>query len=109
MLQISDKATEVIKQLQIKENKPDYGLRIGIRSGGCSGISYYFGFQAAPSENDNVLRINGIRIFIDQFSASMLRGAKLEYIEGIDGPGFVFDNPNVPQKKGCGCDSHSCA
>jgi iron-sulfur cluster assembly protein len=79
----------------------DKGLRLSVNGGGCSGLSYKMEFTAFK-EKDNVIEIDGIRIFIDPKSSIYLKGITLDYKSGLNGKGFVFENPNAKNTCGCG-------
>jgi len=100
---ITDKAAEEVKRI-INENKiPDgYGLRVGVKGGGCSGFTYTLGFDAAPRDADTVVELNGIKLFVDGKSLFYLSGTELDFTDGLNGKGFVFNNPNAAKTCGCG-------
>ena len=100
---ITDKASEEVKRI-INENKiPDgYGLRVGLKGGGCSGFTYTLGFDAAPRDADTVVELNGIKLFVDGKSLFYLSGTELDFTDGLNGKGFVFNNPNAAKTCGCG-------
>ena len=79
----------------------DY-VRVGVKSGGCSGLSYDLSFDAAIAENDQVFEDNQVRIVVDKKSFLYLVGTILEYSGGLNGKGFVFNNPNAQRTCGCG-------
>jgi iron-sulfur cluster assembly protein len=100
---ITDKASEEVKRI-ISENKiPDgYGLRVGVKGGGCSGFTYTLGFDAAPRDADTVVELNGVKLFVDGKSLFYLSGTELDFTDGLNGKGFVFNNPNAAKTCGCG-------
>ena len=100
---ITDKASEEVKRI-INENKiPDgYGLRVGVKGGGCSGFTYTLGFDAAPRDADTVVELNGVKLFVDGKSLFYLSGTELDFTDGLNGKGFVFNNPNAAKTCGCG-------
>lgn len=102
MIQVTDKALAQIKNIMEAENKKDHALRIGVRSGGCSGLSYVMEFSKEPLPNDEVLDIDGVRILIDVFSGMYLKGSELHFSDGLNGAGFEFKNPNAARSCGCG-------
>lgn len=79
----------------------DY-VRVGVKSGGCSGLSYDLKFDKAQVEGDKVFEDNGVRIIVDKKSFLYLIGTTLEYSGGLNGSGFVFNNPNANRTCGCG-------
>ena len=85
-----------------KENKPsDVGLRIGVRAGGCSGMSYMLGFDTAHSD-DQIEEHDGVKVLVDPQSAAYLSGIEIDYVDGLQGKGFTFKNPNAQRSCGCG-------
>lgn len=79
----------------------DY-VRVGVKSGGCSGLSYELTFDTAMGDTDKVFEDNGVRIIVDKKSFLYLAGTILEYSGGLNGKGFVFNNPNAQRTCGCG-------
>lgn len=79
----------------------DY-VRVGVKSGGCSGLSYELNFDNQMSETDKVFEDNDVRIIVDKKSFLYLVGTTLEYSGGLNGKGFVFNNPNAQRTCGCG-------
>jgi iron-sulfur cluster assembly protein len=103
-INVTAKAIAEIKKIMEENNVPaDYGLRVGIKGGGCSGLSYTLGFDAESRAGDNVLEIEGVKIYIDMKSNLYLSGTELDFTDGLNGRGFVFNNPNA--KRTCGCGS----
>lgn len=94
-----------IKQLNniIKDqNIPsDYGLRVGVKGGGCSGFSYVLGFDEAK-DTDDIYEINGIRVLMQKAHAIYLLGMEIDFLEGLNNRGFSFSNPNATDTCGCG-------
>src|SRR5579872_6096959 len=101
MIALTTGAVSEIKRLLAKENKPDLALRIGVRSGGCSGMSYMLGFDMVH-EGDTVQEVEGIKVLIDPKSDPVLNGTQLDYVDGLQGKGFTFHNPNATRSCGCG-------
>ena len=77
-------------------------VRVGVKSGGCSGLSYQLKFDKMTQENDKIFEDNGIKIVVDKKSLLYLVGTTLEYSGGLNGKGFVFSNPNANRTCGCG-------
>lgn len=104
MIQISDKAVQEIKRLQTTEpNGTSRVLRVSIVGGGCSGMSYKLGFDnEEPTESDKVFEKDGVKIAIDSKSYLYLAGTELDFSDGLNGKGFVFNNPNAKRTCGCG-------
>ena len=101
MITMTPGAVSEVKRLLAKENKPELGLRIGVRSGGCSGFSYVLGFDA-PKPDDKVQDVEGVKLLVDTQSVPYLDGTQLDYQEGLQGKGFAFSNPNATKSCGCG-------
>ena len=100
-IKISPVAREEVKKLIAAENNPEIGLRLGVKGGGCSGLSY--DLQFTPTEKgDTVLEQNGFKVFMDAKSLIYLKGMLLDYQGGLQGKGFVFVNPNASSTCGCG-------
>jgi iron-sulfur cluster assembly protein len=77
-------------------------VRVGVKSGGCSGLSYELNFDSVTGENDKVFEENNVKIAVDKKSFLYLVGTTLEYSGGLNGKGFVFNNPNANRTCGCG-------
>jgi len=81
----------------------DVGLRVAVLPGGCSGFQYGLNIEDAPEADDEVLDLEGVRVFVDPFSAQYLNGVEIDYVSSMMGQGFTFRNPNATG--GCGCGS----
>jgi iron-sulfur cluster assembly protein len=101
MVSLSESAIKQIKQVQAVENKPGFALRVSVTGGGCSGMSYKLDFVEAGTERDQTFEQDGVKILVDPKSLLFLSGMELDYSGGLNGKGFVFNNPNA--KKSCGC------
>lgn len=104
MIQVSDSAkTKIISLMNEDGYDPtiDY-VRVGVKSGGCSGLSYELKFDKNTIETDKIFENNGVRIVVDKKSFLYLIGTTLEYSGGLNGRGFVFNNPNASRTCGCG-------
>ena len=102
LINITDKALDQIKNIfEAEERAPDVGLRLGVIGGGCSGLSYKIDFDE-KKEKDNILEFGEVRVFIDIKSAIYLKGITLDFKDGLNGKGFVFENPNATNTCGCG-------
>ncbi len=102
MLQMTDKALGKVKEIINTQDPKPTGLRISVVGGGCSGFSYSMAFETAPQMLDKTYEYEGLKVFIDQASLLYLDGAKVDYVESVQGSGFKFDNPNVDTSCGCG-------
>lgn len=83
-------------------NLDEHFVRVGVKSGGCSGLSYELNFDQQEQENDKVFEDNGVRIAVNKQSFLYLVGTTLEFSGGLNGKGFVFNNPNAERTCGCG-------
>jgi iron-sulfur cluster assembly protein len=100
---ITDKAVKEIKKI-MDENKisSEFGLRIGVKGGGCSGLTYTLGFDPETREGDMIVEQDGVRLFVDGKSLFYLSGTQLDFSDGLNGKGFIFNNPNANKSCGCG-------
>lgn len=97
-------AAEIQKFMASEEGLPETaGLRVRVVPGGCSGFQYSLNIEEESRQGDHLLDQNGVRLFIDMFSAQYLNGVKIDYVTGVMGSGFTFTNPNATG--GCGCGS----
>lgn len=101
MIQLTQQAIEEVKRLLSKQGKPGTGLRVGVRGGGCSGLSYELGF-GAKKESDNEFDFSGVKVFIDPKSSLYLKGITVDFSDGLESRGFKFINPNAQKTCGCG-------
>ncbi len=99
---LTEKAAEMVKKAREQEGMPQHGLRIGVIGGGCSGLQYLLDFAEAPGDEDFVSVQHGVSVFVDSFSAGHLHGTIIDYVDGLHGSGFKFNNPNVQRSCGCG-------
>ena len=104
MITVSDTAKQKVRSLMQEEGfsaERDF-VRVGVKSGGCSGLSYELKFDKEVGETDKVFEDNAVRIVVDKKSFLYLVGTILEYSGGLNGKGFVFNNPNAQRTCGCG-------
>lgn len=103
MIKVTDEAKVKLLALMKEEGKDsDAFVRVGVNSGGCSGLSYDLGFDNNENEDDKSFEDNGIKIVVNKKSYLYLIGTILEYSGGLNGKGFVFNNPNASRTCGCG-------
>ena len=103
MITLTEMAAKKISDLRLEEGKPEWGLRIRIVGGGCSGMSYELGWDDTATEGDNVVESNGVKVFVDAHSAAYLQGSEIDYVDNnMMGAGFAIKNPNVKSSCGCG-------
>jgi iron-sulfur cluster assembly protein len=101
-IKISTRAAEEIRKIMTTKQIPDgYGLRVGVRGGGCSGMSYMLGFDK-QREYDVTYEIDGILTYMDKRHGLYLMGTVVDYHDGLNARGFTFENPNAVQTCGCG-------
>ena len=102
MVQLTETAIgKVAEILNTQEPKPA-GLRISVVGGGCSGFSYSMAFENSPGMLDKTYKYGDLQVFVDQASLLYLDGVEVDYVEGMEGSGFKFNNPNVKSTCGCG-------
>lgn len=102
MIQVTDRAAGKIKEILDEEEKDGYGLRVGVKGGGCSGLSYSLSIDAKETDGDQVFEDKGVKLFVDPKSLLYLAGTHLDYSDGLNGSGFKFENPNATRSCGCG-------
>lgn len=102
MITLSAIAAEKVKALLVQRGTPEIGLRIGVRGGGCSGNSYYMEFCESEAPGDETVESNGVKLVVDLKSMVLLGGTEIDYVEGLMGAGFKFNNPNVKHSCACG-------
>ena len=99
---LSPRAAEEVKKIVTTQSIPEgYGLRVGVRGGGCSGMSYVLGFDK-HREHDMTFDFDGITLYIDKRHGLYLMGTTIDYHDGLNARGFTFENPNATQTCGCG-------
>ena len=103
MITVTDSARDYALKLIQEENKPEGTfIRVGVEGGGCSGLSYKLEFDHIAKEGDQIFEDKGVKIVCDKKSFLYLVGTQLEYSGGINGKGFIFQNPNASRTCGCG-------
>ena len=100
-ISISETAARHVSEFLAHEGRTEGVLRVAVKGGGCSGLTYVLDIQDEAHEGDKVIRGNGITLAVDKKSYVFLAGTELDYSGGLNGKGFVFHNPNA--KKSCGC------
>lgn len=107
MISLTEKAVDKVKEIRDAEGLGEQGLRVRVLGGGCSGFSYDLFFEEETSELDQSFESGGIPIYVDMMSAQYLDGTEIDYVEGLHGAGFKFNNPSA--KSTCGCGSSFAA
>jgi iron-sulfur cluster assembly protein len=102
MINISNTAKNRLLFLLDKESSNNQFVRVGVESGGCSGLSYKLDFDNAKKDDDELIEDNGIKLLVNKKSYLYLVGTTLEFSDGLNGKGFVFNNPNANRTCGCG-------
>ncbi|HEX6615136.1 MAG TPA: iron-sulfur cluster assembly accessory protein [Gemmatimonadales bacterium] len=104
-LTLTQRAAEEVQKFMTQEQvAPETaGLRVSVLPGGCSGFKYSLNIEERALDDDLVQEVNGVRVFIDGFSAQYLAGVTIDYVTSMQGSGFTFSNPNATG--GCGCGS----
>jgi iron-sulfur cluster insertion protein len=101
-VKLTPKAIEMVRKMQTKEGLgAEHGMRIGVVGGGCSGFQYSLNFDT-QKEGDRVTDFGGVIVLVDEISLPYIAGTTLDYVEGLHGAGFRFDNPRASRTCGCG-------
>lgn len=102
-ISLTEKAAKQVMRVRAENNIPAaHGLRLAVKGGGCSGLSYVLGFDEQPNEKDKVFTAHGVTVFVDPKSLFYLSGTVLDFSDGLNGKGFVFNNPQATKTCGCG-------
>lgn len=102
MIVISDSARDRLLHIMQNENSDNEFVRVGVESGGCSGLSYKLEFDSVKNKDDELIQDNQIKLLVNKKSYLYLVGTTLEFSDGLNGKGFVFNNPNASRTCGCG-------
>jgi iron-sulfur cluster assembly protein len=103
MITVTEKAKKRIHDLRSESNyNDDFFLRVGVESGGCSGLSYKLDFDNQVKDGDEVIDFDGVRVVTDKRSVLYLFGTELDFTDGLNGKGFTFNNPNASRTCSCG-------
>jgi len=102
-IDLTEKAIIQVKKIKEENNIPvEHALRVGVKGGGCSGLTYQMGFEGDIKDGDTLIEKEGIRLVVDGKSLFYLSGTILDFSDGLNGKGFVFKNPNAAKTCGCG-------
>jgi iron-sulfur cluster assembly accessory protein len=107
MLTLTESAQQAVSRFISGAEETVTGLRIGVAGGGCSGFQYTMALEKDSAEEDTVLEFGDVRVFVDAQSAPLLEGVRVDFLDGLEGSGFKFENPNAKNSCGCGS-SFSC-
>ena len=100
---LTKKAEDKVREILSEQSEPYVGLRIQVVGGGCSGFQYRMGFDKNfNDQSDTIFEFDGLKVFVDKTSLMYMDGAEVDYVEGLHGAGFKFNNPNVTGSCGCG-------
>jgi iron-sulfur cluster assembly protein/iron-sulfur cluster insertion protein len=102
MIALTENATTKVKELLEAEAQPDLFLRVAVRPGGCSGLSYEMFFDSERAADDVEASYGDVKVVVDPASSEYLQGASLDYKDGLQGAGFTINNPNATRTCGCG-------
>ena len=102
VIDLTEPASAKVKELLAAEGSDELALRVAVRPGGCSGFSYEMFFDSEFADDDMLGDAGGVRVVVDSSSAPYLKGASLDYKDGLQGAGFAINNPNATRSCGCG-------
>lgn len=102
MITLTDSAMAAVNRFIAGLEKPVAGLRIRVEGGGCSGMKYSLKLEEAGAEGDQFVDLGGVTLLVDEASAPLLTGVTMDFVEGMEGSGFTFTNPNATSSCGCG-------
>jgi iron-sulfur cluster assembly accessory protein len=102
MITLTDTAASKVKELLEAEGASELALRVAVRPGGCSGFSYEMFFDGDIAADDVAQEVSGVKVVVDPASAELLKGAVLDFKDGLQGAGFAIENPNASRTCGCG-------
>jgi iron-sulfur cluster assembly protein len=102
MINVSEQALHQLKGLMQQQGDEELGLRVFVSPGGCSGFQYGMRFEDTPMDGDSIESRDGVRVYVDEFSAQYLEGAEIDYIDELMGGGFTIHNPNAVSSCSCG-------
>ena len=102
IITLSDSAAERIKDIMSKAEKDSLGVRVGVKSGGCAGMSYVMEYTKNPKPNDEIIEEKGVKVFVDSAAVMYLFGTEMDFKKEKFSSQFVFNNPNETERCGCG-------
>ena len=102
MITLTDNAIAAISKFIQGSETPEAGLRIAVTGGGCSGMQYSLNLEQSAGTEDTVVECGAVKVIIDPASAPMISGVTVDFVDGLEGTGFKFENPNATASCGCG-------
>jgi iron-sulfur cluster assembly protein len=102
MISLTNEATVQLRKILAEENEPDLGLRVFVAGGGCSGFQYQMVLENELRDGDYVAEMDGVKVYVDQFSQRYLEGAEIDFVNSLMGGGFTVHNPNAVSSCSCG-------
>ena len=102
VITLSEKAADRIKEIMSKDNNKSIGVRVGVKSGGCAGMSYIMEYTQEINPHDEIIEEKGVKVFIDSSAIMYLLGTEMDYKKEEFSSNFVFKNPNETERCGCG-------
>jgi iron-sulfur cluster assembly protein len=103
MITLTPRAIEELKKIMAQESPDEpVALRVGVKGGGCSGLTYFLTLEKEERPGDKVLDFDGVKVLLDSKSAIYLEGTELDFTDGLSGSGFAFHNPKAVRTCGCG-------
>lgn len=106
MITLTENAVNKVKVILQQRGETESGLRISVMGGGCSGFQYHMAFDKSARSDDRLIEYDGLKVFVDQKSLLYLMGTQVDYVEGLNGSGFKFNNPAARGTCGCGESFH---
>ena len=102
VITLSDNAANRIKEIMSKDKSKSIGVRVGVKSGGCAGMSYNMEYAQEVNPNDEVIEDKGVKVFVDSSAIMYLLGTEMDYKKDKFSSSFIFKNPNETERCGCG-------
>lgn len=102
VINLTEAAAYEVKDMMKKNGLPDGYLKISVKGGGCTGLSYGMSAEEAPGENDEIMTFHGVNVLVDKTDAPILNGTTIDFKQSLMGGGFAIDNPNAIASCGCG-------
>ena len=101
-IQVTEKAAAKVQEFATRDGKDKYGLKVAVKGGGCSGLTYVLDIVDGPTDEDKIIEQNGIEVYVPKKAFVFLAGTTLDFSDGLNGKGFEFTNPNAKTSCGCG-------